>query len=823
MTNLLPDDSYCTSEMGKLMFRSKADCPCTVTLISASDETMIGVTFTAYTLEFKFLPKESLLSEPRIFRLTTRYREVNKLQSALAKLHKQLYLRGTFPTFPQPKLFGKADEAAIEERKRATAHVFEFLLDSEVLRKARLLHEFVQKATETVTSPNIVTLTSLPTRVNDVQLQDIMDTPIPTSTANDLNTLLEPTTEATSEEQAQEHTLDASQSISGETESQAYNTPPDSPSAFQFPDLPLTFDSSTERDHPPTAIRRFLNKMPLAAPFSSRVLTETVKSDEYLLVAAELVSTAQRAESEREFELAFHCLKQAAHVLIQGLQEEKDVTLRNAVRRKTAKYLVRAERIYRSHLSYDGTQLNFEELYAASIKDPNIMAFQCSNAQLKSYKIVGISPEVEAERRVFVVEEQGTGFRYAMKLLEKGEESDDAHRFLPTNIPHMTEMHKFFQTQNFIILLITFVETGQLWSFLSSYFEICAKNLQDEIMKDAELDANSNWKGRSDENDYQGRHLSFSVGIDTDRLSRMTQRELDETSDENQSTSATSELCTIGVEAISEEENLKQDIKEILVFGPSEDEDIPFRAEEEAPAPLRLAKDLGSSRNVMSGLCSALSNCSELLSSRQLWDSQRDLPECLIIHWTAQLVSALYVLHTHGEFICDLQPSNLLIGSDGNLILTSHAVWNGRKHGEISFRKGYAAPECFRYPFELTTECDIWSLGAILYELTTGIPLAIAAPHGVGKPGLDPPFPKFCTTSLFARDLINRILVEDPNERLTLDAIRAHPFFQSINWNLYDNPHSTRIIKETTSPRAISNKIDYSNDLPTSSQSQIDV
>ncbi|CAJ0561253.1 unnamed protein product, partial [Mesorhabditis spiculigera] len=196
MTNLLPDDSFSHQPDGKVPLSRKvcifkADCPCTVTLISTMDETVLGVTYTAYTLEFKFMPMESLLSEPKTFRITTRYKEVNKLQAALAKLHKQLYLRGAFPNFPQPKLFGKADEAAVEERKRAILQVFEFVVDSEVLRKARVLHEFVQKASEIVdAAPTIITQPRV-TPTSTTQIDDIFEAPV-SGPSSDPTDVLEP-------------------------------------------------------------------------------------------------------------------------------------------------------------------------------------------------------------------------------------------------------------------------------------------------------------------------------------------------------------------------------------------------------------------------------------------------------------------------------------------------------------------------------------------------------------------------------------------------------------------------------------------------------
>ncbi|CAJ0571120.1 unnamed protein product, partial [Mesorhabditis spiculigera] len=336
--------------------------------------------------------------------------------------------------------------------------------------------------------------------------------------------------------------------------------------------------------------------------------------------------------------------------------------------------------------------------------------------------------------------------------------------------------------QVFIILLLEYVETGRLWNFLRPYFDDCQQQFERSVAVDADV---AEWP-RENVAGYKGRRISFSVAVDTDRLARLSQQSLDE-DEENPSTDQNPELCTIGVDAAAE---AAETGPEILVPGPSELEDMPLRVEEEAPAPLRLRRS--KAEMDPKSLCDALTECvRQLKSKKRTWWPENGIPENLIVHWAAQMVSALYVLHTNGEFICDLGPENILIGPDGNVLITSYAIWNGREYSEMRLRPGYSAPETFRASFEPTPEADIWTLGALIYELATGLPLAQAGPHGIGRPCLEPPFPAYCSASLFCRDLVNRILLEEPDERLTLDAIRAHPFFESIRWQLYDNPHTS--------------------------------
>ncbi|EPB71726.1 MIT domain protein [Ancylostoma ceylanicum] len=136
----------------------------------------------------------------------------------------------------------------------------------------------------------------------------------------------------------------------------------------------------------------------------------SLDDSDYLVKAAHLVSTAQRAEHEHAYELAFQCYKNAASSLIQGIQHESDMARRNAVRRKTAKYLVAAERLYRAHLAYDGAApiVNLESLVESTMMDPDVLAFQCANACLKNYRVVGVLPSINAIKWVLKVEEKST-------------------------------------------------------------------------------------------------------------------------------------------------------------------------------------------------------------------------------------------------------------------------------------------------------------------------------------------------------------------------------------------------------------------------------
>ncbi|KHN74670.1 Sorting nexin-15 [Toxocara canis] len=97
---------------------------------------------------FKAVPRNSIDMDVRCFSLWTRFRDLSHLWSQLSKIHQQLYLHGTFPTFAPAKFFGNSEPSVIAERIEATGRFLNFVLASEVLRKTRVLHQFFAAAEE---------------------------------------------------------------------------------------------------------------------------------------------------------------------------------------------------------------------------------------------------------------------------------------------------------------------------------------------------------------------------------------------------------------------------------------------------------------------------------------------------------------------------------------------------------------------------------------------------------------------------------------------------------------------------------------------------
>src|SRR5579864_3561459 len=103
------------------------------------------------------------------------------------------------------------------------------------------------------------------------------------------------------------------------------------------------------------------------------------------------------------------------------------------------------------------------------------------------------------------------------------------------------------------------------------------------------------------------------------------------------------------------------------------------------------------------------------------------LPVEQVITWTEQLCDVLSYLHNHQPPIIfrDLKPANVMIGESGHIFLIDFGIARifkpGQSHDTVALGSpGYAAPEQYGKA-QSTPRSDIYSLGALLHYLLTGV------------------------------------------------------------------------------------------------------
>lgn len=110
------------------------------------------------------------------------------------------------------------------------------------------------------------------------------------------------------------------------------------------------------------------------------------------------------------------------------------------------------------------------------------------------------------------------------------------------------------------------------------------------------------------------------------------------------------------------------------------------------------------------------------------------IPESSICRWASEIVTAISYLHSTDTICMDLNSDNLLLGSNGHIMLSyfyRQKCLQNCSQRQLSIKAidfMYVAPER-----PLTTKSDWWSFGVILFELLTGKRFLACHPGGVSS------------------------------------------------------------------------------------------
>jgi len=147
-----------------------------------------------------------------------------------------------------------------------------------------------------------------------------------------------------------------------------------------------------------------------------------------------------------------------------------------------------------------------------------------------------------------------------------------------------------------------------------------------------------------------------------------------------------------------------------------------------------------------------------------------------------QLISGVEYCHQHMVVHRDLKPENLLLDADQQLRIADFGLSNVMKDGDF-FKTScgspnYAAPEVISGRLYAGPEVDVWSCGVILYALLCGsLPFDDENIPNLFKKIKGGIFTLPGHMSDDIKDLISRMLVVDPLQRITIPEIRRHRWF----------------------------------------------
>ena len=189
----------------------------------------------------------------------------------------------------------------------------------------------------------------------------------------------------------------------------------------------------------------------------------------------------------------------------------------------------------------------------------------------------------------------------------------------------------------------------------------------------------------------------------------------------------------------------------------------------------------------------------ELITGGELFDkivSEGRFSQDTARFYFDQLVSGVLYCHSQGVCHRDLKPENLLLDENGDLKISDFGLSalyeGGGENGEEGSRASllhttcgtpnYVAPEVLADKGYDGRAADVWSIGVILYVLMAGFlpfdePTMSALFRKIQKAEFS--YPSWFTDE--AKDLLNKILVPSPEERITLPQIQQHPWYVAVS------------------------------------------
>lgn len=801
--------------------------------------------FTIYKITSVLFPIESP-EAVTVVSVWKRYSDVQQLHKNMKLLHAGLHLRGTFPILPRFSYFKRFQTEVIEERARTIKTLLEFIAEHRLLFTSMDFVDFLQtgypepesksdgvintirsslhlpieettpleyqtddedsrspshsaraqqtsaEGNQTIDSDEVDFISQIPIyEAADVEIRESPKTSQKLSTADSFESINSLDSINSLYDELSKVTIEKSKPCIKDKSVLPDLINFDAPSTSKFEDyhtMPKTSNPDSDTlslNSNETDSRRSSSRMSLYSKRSvlslSNVESKTKTEDSYVFEAGYMLNLAARCEDMGDYQRAFECYKSGIEKMLIGVQSDTDAQRRALIKEKTNKYLSYAEAIYKNHLS------NAEQSLLPE-RDDNVRPLHCPipismlkrpYEDLALYRVLAILGS-----SIMLVLHKTEQSCYAMKVIQKipnnltefdeyflQRTNETRQPILPTVIPYMVPLQAYIETNNLIFLILAYAPGEKLFDYIKNY----AKSIP-----------NTPARGLNLENVFSEPLKTLTVDIENDNIN-VDVKTLEIPSAVNVNNNQSTKTDSL--------DNVEISVKELVV----------------------------NSQKLLSNVDKVLSDCKLNVSDvatedkvdnveRRKVDSPcfdrvsprpRDvLPPSAVCKWAAEILTALESLHNSGVVCRDLNPSNILLGDRGQIILTYFVSYPGLDMTLSKLQTNtdnvnmYIAPELYVNTFvdekdeSLDRVCDFWSFGAIMYELLCGMPLSyyhrsVFSSHTILQlpDGL----------SLEVQSLLTQLLTYEPSERLGagrdgIEEIKRHPYFKSIDWQgVYDS------------------------------------
>jgi len=159
--------------------------------------------------------------------------------------------------------------------------------------------------------------------------------------------------------------------------------------------------------------------------------------------------------------------------------------------------------------------------------------------------------------------------------------------------------------------------------------------------------------------------------------------------------------------------------------------------------------------------------------------------------YAAEILLGLEYLHNAGVLYRDLKLENLLLTSEGHIVLTDFGLSKQGLDGTDARTATFCGTPEYMAPEMLSGKpygkaVDWWSFGSLLFEMLTGLPPFYSRDiqemyRRIVTERLQ--FPPYVSDT--ARSIIYGLLEKDPSRRTAdPETLKEHPFFDGIDWDM---------------------------------------
>ncbi|KAK5647697.1 hypothetical protein RI129_002589 [Pyrocoelia pectoralis] len=688
--------------------------------------------FTIYKVISMLYPKNCPDSVTKVT-VWKRYNDFKKFHREMKQYIKSLKLKG-FPSLPNISYFHRFDEEVIRQRKTGILHFLEYISFNRLLYTSDICVKFFKTS-------------HTPSDIMDSKIQ-LIRAELNLPMENEYNVIRIPSDD--------DHTLSDTDSLSTLSSFQVIDHLPDplnfstnvnkslkastlknsykSSDAFSISISSLSLEPSTIIEEP---------SYPTPPHTPNSTITDGFSN--YIQEASLCIEKAIDFEVTKKYEDAFNQYKAGIEILLKHVKDDKNTDLKDMIRHKIEKYLLRAEKIFNLYLSRESQAVrNYTQ---PSVNLSNDYVTKQSESDLYNYKLLRVIGSG------MLVLHAGSQQLYYIKVIQKTSKFCNDKLMLPGNVPYMVKLCNYYNCENAIFLVLEFISGYSLKEYI--------KKLDTEDMF----------------------LCSFSSNMTAVSYSKDLNGANEESSDSEHSYSDLIYDYAFNRSKSSDNvEGNSEDNSNSFVKLPDEEKNKEHKS---------ISKNIELEANTSYHSRPTLSRKSSERSEWS-WFEDSEVNESVLLSlndvtkWAAQLLLALEKLHSLGIVCGDLQMKNLLINESGDLVLTYMYNIQDKNYVFLNNRDEVTlAPEMYGFQ-PVHFSADWWSYGAILYEMLVGMPLGLLYPDG---------FSCYSTlripkhVSLEGRSLLRQLLVYDSQERLGSgvngsEDIKTHPFFNTVLWDV---------------------------------------